>query len=345
MGNVRNRTDRERFLLCLAVNLAVLALAIFLSLTWGQYHVSFPDVWKVLGSLLLRKTARVPQGTANVVGLIRLPRTVAAFIVGSCLSTAGNAFQSTFQNRLVSPDVLGVSAGACVGAALSILLGVNSYLTGVFAFLSGIAAVFLALLLPKLFRSNKTITLVLSGIIVGSLMDSILGLIKFVSDREDKLAEITFWIMGGLSGMSAEKICTVLPIYIAAAVGIFCLRWKINVLALGEEEARTLGLHYRLYRLLVIGFSTLLTAVSVSLSGNVGWVGLVVPHISRALVGGDNRFAIPISFLFGGSFMIFVDMLARNLSVDEIPLSIITGLIGTVIYSAVLIRRGGEFHE
>lgn len=341
----RSRTDREKFTFCLALNLSALVAAVLLSLTQGQYGVSVTDVWKVLCNFLFRTSFDVPQNAVNVVGLIRLPRTAAAFIVGSCLSVAGNTFQSTFNNQLVSPDVLGVSAGACVGAAVAILIGVSSYLIGVFAFFTGIAAVLLSLLLPRLFRSNKTVTLVLSGIIVGSLMNSIIGLIKFVSDREEKLSEITFWIMGALSGMSAAKIYTVLPIYLTAAVGIFCLRWKINVLSLGEDEAQTLGLNYRMYRLLVIVFSTLLTAVSVSLSGNVGWIGLVVPHISRAIVGGDNCYAIPISFLFGGSFMILVDMLARNLSVDEIPLSIITGLIGTVIYSIVLIRRGRDIHE
>ena len=339
------RMDGERFALYLVLNLAVLFAVVFLSLTCGQYGISSSSVWKVLCNLTFGTSFEVPQNAANVVGLIRLPRTVAAFIVGSCLSMAGNTFQSTFHNQLVSPDVLGVSAGACVGAAVAILMGINSYLIGICAFFTGVASVLLALLLPKLFRSDKTVTLVLAGIIVSSLMNSILGLIKFVSDREDKLSEITFWIMGALSGMSAAQIYTVLPIYVTAAAGIFCLCWKINVLSLGEEEAQALGLNYQLYRLLVIVFSTLLTAVSVSLSGNVGWIGLVVPHISRALGGGDNRYAIPISFLFGGSFMVLVDLLARNLSVDEIPLSIITGLIGTVVYSVVLIRRGREIHE
>lgn len=345
MTNSHTHTDNEKFILCLILNLALLTAAVFLSLTQGQYSVSAGDVCRVLCNTAFHTSFTVPKNATRVVELIRLPRTAAAFIVGSCLSVAGNTFQSTFHNQLVSPDVLGVSAGACVGAAVAILMGISSYLVGVCAFFFGIASVFLALLLPRLFRSTQTVTLVLSGIIVGSLMNSIIGLIKFVSDREDKLSEITFWIMGALTGMTKVKIYTVLPIYLSAAIGIFCLRWKINVLSLGEDEAQTLGLNYPLYRLLVIICSTLLTAVSVSLSGNVGWIGLVVPHISRALVGGDNRYTVPISFLFGGSFMILMDMLARNLSVDEIPLSIITGLIGTAIYSVVLIRRGGDIHE
>ena len=176
-------------------------------------------------------------------------------------------------------------------------------------------------------------------------MDSIIGLIKFMADKEEKLAEITFWIMGELAGVSNAKIVTVLPIYIISIVGVFLLRWKLNVLSLGEEEARTVGLDYRLYRFAIIIFSTLLTAASVSICGNVGWVGLVIPHIVRVIVGADNRFSMPIAFVFGGTFMILVDMLSRNLSLNEIPLSIITGIIGTVIYAVVLIRGGREVHE
>jgi iron complex transport system permease protein len=340
-----NRKEHKRYYLCLYTNIIILMIAVFLSLTLGQYEISLSEALKALSNVMFHTSYELPQTIVNVVKLIRLPRTMAAFIVGSCLATAGCTFQSTFHNQLVSPDVLGVSAGSCVGAAIAILMDVNSYLIGLFAFCAGIISLFLALFLPKLFKSNKTITLVLSGIIVSSLMNSMIGLIKFIADKEEKLAEITFWIMGALSGISLVKVYTVLPIYLIAVIGIFSFRWKINVLSLGEDEARTLGLNYGMYRLWVIVFSTILTAASVSLCGNVGWIGLVVPHISRALVGGDNRYAIPISFLFGGSFMIFVDLLARNLSVNEIPLSIITGLIGTVIYSIVLIRKGRDIHE
>jgi iron complex transport system permease protein len=277
--------------------------------------------------------------------LIRFPRTIAAFIVGSSLAVSGCTFQSTFNNKLVSPDVLGVSSGACVGAAVSILLGVNSYFVGVFAFFTGLIAVSISLLLPKLFKSEKTVTLVLSGIIVSSLMNSIIGIIKFLADKDNKLGEITFWMMGSIAGITSKELATSFPIYIVSMVGVFLLRWKINIISLGEYEAKNLGLNYGLYRLATVLFATCLTAVSVSLSGNVGWVGLVVPHISRGLVGGDNRYAIPVSCLFGGTFMIIVDLISRNFSVNEIPLSIITGLIGTVIYTYVLIKKGRELND
>ena len=340
-----NKTDKIKYHICICIMIILLIISITASLVLGQYNISIPDVCKSLSNIIFKTNFIVDATSEKVIELIRLPRTIAAFIVGSCLAMSGSTFQSTFNNKLVSPDVLGVSAGACVGAAISILLNVSSYFIGIFAFIFGIISVFLALLLPKLFRNSRTIALVLSGIIVGSLMNSIIGLIKFVADNEEKLAEITFWIMGELSGVSYANIFTVLPIYIIALTGIMLLRWKINVLSLGEDEAISVGLNYKFYRFLVIIFSTCLTAASVSLSGNVGWVGLVVPHISRALVGGDNRYSIPISFIFGGIFMILVDLVARNLSVNEIPLSIITGLLGTFIYTIVLIRKGSDINE
>lgn len=340
-----NKKERKKVCFVVLCILTVLLTLSVCSIAFGQYSLNFFDTLKALSNIIFNTKYDVPQTAEKVIQYIRMPRTVAAFLVGSSLAVAGAAYQTTFNNKLVSPDVLGVSAGSCVGAAISILCGVGSYFVGIFAFVSGMLSVFLALLLPKLFRSNKTITLVLSGIIVGSLMDSIIGVIKFISDKDDKLAEITFWMMGSLAGITFKEIISALPIYAIAIAGLFLLRWKMNTLSLGESEAKSLGLNYRLYRLLVIVCSTLLTAASVSLCGNVGWIGLVVPHISRAIVGSDNRYSIPISFLFGGTFMILVDMLSRNLTVNEIPLSIITGILGTVIYAVVLIKRGRELNE
>ena len=340
-----NKTDKMKYYRWLCITGIVLVMAVLSSLVFGQYYISVSDVCKALSNMIFHTNFELDMTAEKVVQLIRLPRTIAAFIVGSCLAMSGSVFQSTFQNKLVSPDVLGVSAGASVGAATAILWDVNSYFVGVFAFLAGIISVFLALLLPKMFRNSRTIALILSGIIIGSFMNSVIGYIKFVADDEEKLAEITFWMMGELSGVSYQDIVTILPIYFIALIGILCLRWKINVLSLGEVEATSIGSNYKRDRFLVIIFSTCLTAASVSLSGNVGWIGLVVPHISRALIGGDNRYSIPISFLFGGIFMVLVDLIARNLSVNEVPLSIITGFIGTGIYTLILIVKGRTIYE
>lgn len=340
-----NKEEQRRYYICCLINTIILLGVIFSSLVMGQYKIAFSDVINILGNSIFHAGGALTGTEEKVIMLIRLPRTVAALMVGSALAVSGSVYQSTFNNQLVSPDVLGVSAGACVGAAIAILLGINSIGIGACAFMFGIFSVMLSLLLPKLFRSDKTVTLVLSGIIVGSMMNSIVGLIKFLADKEEKLAEITFWIMGALSGVGWTEIITILPAYIISMLGILLLRWKINILGLGEEEARSLGLNYALYRLLVIMFSTLLTASAVSISGNVGWIGLVIPHIGRAMVGGDNRRAIPIIMMIGASFMVFIDLMARNLSIDEIPLSVLTGIFGTIIYAIVLYRRGRELHE
>lgn len=335
--------DKNRFHKGLLLSLITLFFVIIFSLTIGQYVMTFSDSLMALMDVILQR--HNSSTSTSVIGRIRLPRTIAAFIVGSCLSVSGGVYQSTFNNKLVSPDLLGVSAGACVGAAVAILLGVNSYLISVFAFCFGVVSVFAALCLPRLFRNRSNLMLVLSGIIVGSFMDAILGLIKYTADREEKLAEITFWIMGELKGMTLGKIGSVFPIYMISMIGILALRWRINIVSLGEDEAKSVGLNFKGCRLAIIVFSTLLTAISVSLCGNVGWIGLVVPHIVRAVFGADNRYSVPMSFLWGGTFMIIVDMISRNLSTSEIPLSIITGIIGTVIYAIVLIKKGSEIHE
>ena len=340
-----NKREKKRYYILLAISLAGTFVVFVISITIGQYNISLRDFFLSMGNILFGMETDVSQNDINVISLIRIPRTIAAFIVGSSLAISGCSFQSMFNNPLVSPDMLGVSAGACVGAAISILLGASSGLIGISAFAAGLVSVIIALLLPKLFRSNRTVTLVLSGIIVGSLMNSIIGLIKFLADKNEKLAEITFWIMGQLRGVTYNDILSVLPIYLIAVIGIMLLRWKINILSLGQNEAKSLGLKYTRYRFLVVAFSTLLTASAVSISGNVGWIGLVVPHISRAIVGSDNRYAIPISGIFGGTFLMLVDLLARNVSISEIPLSIITGLIGSVIYAIVLVKRGNSLYD
>ena len=340
-----NRREKKKYLFIMIILVILLVILVLYSIMVGQYEMSIIDVFKAVSNICFGTEYAINPTAEKVIMLIRFPRTVAAFIVGSCLSLSGSVFQSTFNNKLVSPDVLGVSAGACVGASVSILLGVNTYFVGVFAFATGLMSVAFTLVLPKLFKSNKTVTLVLSGIIVSSLMNSIIGIIKFLADKDDKLGEITFWMMGSLAGITFKEIVTALPIFVISILGLFLLRWKINIISLGEFEAKNLGENFLLYRFLIIVLSTCLTAVSVSLSGNVGWIGLVVPHISRSLIGGDNRYVLPVSFLFGGTFMLIVDVISRNFSVDEIPLSIITGLVGTIIYTVVLIKKGSELND
>ena len=276
---------------------------------------------------------------------IRIPRSLASYMVGACLSIAGLVYQTTFNNKLVSPDILGVSSGCCVGAGIAILLGMSSGMIRIMAFVFGFMAVSIAIFLPKLFRNHSALTLVLSGIIVGSFMDSILAIIKYIADHKEKLADIVFWIMGSLAGIQMNEVLTSAAINVLPFAVLLIMGWRINVVSLGMEEAQSLGINYRRDRLIIIACSTLLTANCVSISGNVGWVGLVIPHMARAFVGDDARLAIPTAALSGGLFLMSVDTLSRLLSVNEIPLSIITGFIGAIIYTIVLARRGRYLND
>lgn len=276
---------------------------------------------------------------------IRIPRALASFMVGSCLSMAGLVYQTTFNNKLVSPDILGVSSGCCVGAGIAILLGMSPSLIRIMAFLFGFIAVLIALFLPKLFHNQSALTLVLSGIIVGSFMDSILAIIKYIADHNDKLADIVFWIMGSLAGIQMDEVMNSAIINVLPIIVLLFMGWRINVVSLGIEEAQSLGVNYKRNRLIIIACSTLLTANCVSISGNVGWIGLVIPHIARAFVGDDARMSMPVSALSGGLFLMIVDILSRLISVNEIPLSIITGFIGAIIYTVVLAKRGRYINE
>lgn len=271
---------------------------------------------------------------------IRIPRACAAFLIGACLSVSGLVYQTTFNNKLVSPDILGVSSGCCVGAGLAIYFGLSSGTIRLMAFIFGFISVIIAILLPKLFRNNSALTLVLSGIIVASFMDSVLALIKYAADKKDRLADIVFWMMGSLVGIQLDEVAESCIISIIPFVILLIMSWRINVISMGSEEAQSLGINYKRNRLIIIACATLLTANCVSISGNVGWIGLVIPHIARAFIGDNTKYSIPISALCGGLFLMIVDTLSRIISVNEVPLSIITGFIGALIYTGVLIKKG-----
>lgn len=330
MGGVKKSRYRQMTAACLLA----LFLIFFCSLCIGRYTISLSGCIRILAGREMGQTAQ------NVIFSLRLPRTLASMLVGMALSAAGTVFQSTFCNKLVSPDILGVTSGACVGAASAILLGLSARTVSIAAFSSGVLAVCITLLVARAIRNRSSIVLVLSGVIVSSLMNSILGLLKFIADPNRQLAEITYWMMGSLAGVALSDVIAVLPFILLPLLLLLLLRWRLNVLALGELQASSLGMNYQLMRLTMIGCGTLLTAAAVCISGSISWVGLVVPHFSRMLVGEDRMRALPLSILLGGNFMILADLLARTLSMNEIPLSIITGFIGTVVYIGLLVKRG-----
>ena len=340
-----NRRQKRKFKLALSAVIIASIVIFAVSLMVGQY--GFIDPASLVKALfnVLGASYKLPQSYENIIQFIRLPRTLASFLVGGALSISGLVYQNTFNNKLISPDILGVSAGACVGAGIAILLGMNSGMISIFAFAFGFLAVLITLALPKFFRNKSTITLVLAGIIVGAFMNSVIGLLKFLADEDEKLAEITFWMMGSVTGIKMKDVLYVTPLILIPMIVLILMSHRIDVVSLGSEEASSLGVNYKRNRLIVIICSTILTAASVSISGNVGWVGLVIPHIARALTGNKSGESLPVSFFFGGAFMMAVDIMSRTFSKDDIPLSIITGVLGAVIYSIVLVKKGRTINE
>lgn len=263
---------------------------------------------------------------------------------GAALSLSGAVYQGLFKNPVVSPDLLGASSGASLGAALSILLGARAAGIQLFSFLGGILAVLLVAFLDRLVsrRASSVVNLILCGMLVSSLFNALVSFTKFVADTETKLPAITFWLMGTLSGTTLKDL-VVFWLFLPAASILLLVRWKVNLLSLGDDEARMLGVNITLYRWLIIACATLLTSLSVSVSGNIGWIGLVVPHFARMIVGSNYGKVLPASALIGSAFMLLVDTAARMLHMVEIPLSIITAVIGAPFFFVLLLRSKKGF--
>ena len=314
----------------------LLVVVFFIALCAGRYSIRVTEVVRILASSVFDVTQTWDDRAYGVIFTLRLPRTIGAVLVGAALSLAGAAYQGVFKNPLVSPDLLGVSSGACVGAAIAILLGMNSLGVQALAFAVGIGAVTLTMLIPRLFRSSSMMMLVLSGVIVRGMMDSVVGIIKYIADPETQLADITYWTLGSLVKVLSSDLFAIAPVIAAGCLMVLLLSWRINILSLGEQEARALGVHVGFVRGVVILCSTLLTASAVCVCGTIGWVGLVIPHLSRITIGQDNTKSIPVSLLMGAIFMVAIDTLARVLTSLELPLSILTGIIGAPFYFMVL---------
>jgi len=276
----------------------------------------------------------------SVIFNIRFPRIVAALLVGAALSVAGAAYQGMFQNPLVSPDILGASAGAGFGAAVAIMLGLGSTGIMIVAFFGGLAAVGAAYGVSLLSKGPSTLSMVLAGILVSSLFSAGLSYIKLVADTTNELPAITYWLMGSLASMTWMHVVYVLPVIFIGLIVLYLLKWRINILTLGEDEARSLGVNTNLLRLTVIVCATLLTAAAVSITGVIGWVGLVIPHFSRMAFGCDYRRIIPVSVVMGACFLLAVDDCARTMATIEVPIGILTAFLGAPIFAYLLITGG-----
>lgn len=308
----------------------------------GRYSVSPDEVLKSLVTAITGIDTGVDSQTFKVVMSLRVPRAIQGLLVGASLAVSGACFQSLFRNPLVSSGMLGVSNGAGFGAALSILLFNSMIMTSIFSFAFGILAVILAYLVGKVSGGTPTITLVLGGTIVQSIFSALLSLIKYIADPYSQLPAITFWLMGGMgSTKTTELIFSSIPMLIGI-IGMVLFRWRLNVLSMGDREARTLGLNVGLNKAVVIGFATLATAGAVCVSGVIGWVGLVVPHMCRMVIGSDNKFLIPAAISVGACFMVFVDTICRTITGAEIPLGIVTAIVGGPFFIYLLKKTKGS---
>ena len=311
----------------------------------GRYPVAPGTALSVLAGQVLPLHPVWPAQVETVVMKIRLPRILAAMLVGAALSASGAAYQGIFRNPLVSPDLLGVASGAGFGAALAILFGQSGAAIQTAAFAGGLLAVGATSLVAFWRREGDggMLILVLAGIVVGMTFQALVSLTKFVADPINTLPAITFWLMGSLASVGLRDLAMATPPILAGLAGLTLLRWRLNVMAFGDEEARSLGVDVGRTRLVVVVCATLMTAAAVAISGVIGLVGLVVPHLARMLVGPDYRVLLPASAVLGALFLLLVDDAARILIAGEIPLGILTALIGAPLFVSLLLNTRKEW--
>ncbi|CCK79116.1 FecCD: ABC-type iron(III) transporter, permease protein [Desulfobacula toluolica Tol2] len=332
-----NRLSRIRFYILLFGSPLVL---IFISVFLGRYPISISDILTILASPFTGQDINATH--FSIILHVRLPRVLLGAMVGGCLAVSGAAFQGLFRNPLVSSGMLGVSSGAGFGAALAIILFKNFFYVYPFSFGFGLVAVFLCFFIGRITSSTQAITLVLGGVIVGSIFSALISFLKYVADPYDELPAIVFWLMGSLSRAEYSQILTAgIPMFMGSA-GLMIIRWRLNVLAMGDKEAQSLGVKVNLNRVFIIICATLATAGAVCVSGVIGWVGLVVPHMGRMMIGNNNRDLIPVTFSIGATFLVIVDDISRLISTSEMPLGILTALIGGPFFIYLLKQTKGR---
>lgn len=323
----------------LIILLAVLAALMLLSLCLGRYAVPLREVLRILLSRFAPVEQTWEAGMSAAVLNIRPPRIFLAALVGACLSIAGVSYQGIFRNAMAAPDFLGASSGAAFGAALAILLGLSSAGITVSAFCFSLLTVALVFFVAQRAPGKRAANLILAGIMVSSLFSAGTSYIKLVADPSSKLPEITYWLMGSFSGKTWHDVRFALPFMLLGTVPLFLLRWRMNLLTMGDDEARAMGVDANRLRLLVVVCATLVTAASVSVSGVIGWVGLVIPHMARLLSGNDYRKLLPTTLLLGAIFLLAVDNLCRNLLAVEIPIGILTSFFGAPFFLALMLKK------
>lgn len=335
---LKTRPARRQLVL---VALFVMLVAVFLwSFTVGRYAIPLTDLLTVFFRKLFGLSATWSSTLETVLFNIRIPRIIVALIIGAALSASGAAYQGLFRNPMVSPDILGAAAGAGFGAAMAILHSAGSITIQLVAFICGILAVTTTYFVSRIISKghNSVLVLVLTGMVVTSLFSAFISLAKYTADPNNKLPEITFWLLGGLASITAKNIKLILIPFIIGIIPMFLFRYKLNALSFGDEEAQALGVDTKKMRFIYIFSATLLTASSVATGGMIGWVGLVIPHLARMLVGPNYKYMLPASVMLGGAYLLLIDDLSRTLFMVEIPLSILTAIIGAPFFIYLLFK-------
>jgi iron complex transport system permease protein len=334
-----------RVSLAVAAACAALGGLVIVAFAVGRFPVSVGDLLGVLWSSLTGADHGLDPTIETVVLKVRGPRVAGAILIGAALAAAGAAYQNMFRNPLVSPDILGVSAGAAVGAVLGIFLSLNVIMIQSLAFAFGLGAVGLVYVVSNAVRGHDPLlVLVLAGVVVGSLLGACVALMKYLADPYNQLPAITFWLLGSLASATPADVWSTLPLMLLGLIPMWLLRWRINLLSLEDEEARALGVETGRIRLVVIAAATLMTSAAVAISGVIGWIGLVIPHFARMLVGPDFSRLLPTSILLGAGFLLGVDTLARTVARIEIPLGVLTAFVGTPLFlwQLATARRGWQ---
>lgn len=315
------------------VAVAGLAALAALAFAVGRYPVSVGEIFSLVGAKLTGSASGLPANVETVILQVRGPRVLAALLIGAALAAAGTAYQGMFRNPLVSPDILGVSSGAALGAVLAIFLSLDVFFIQLFAFAGGLVAVALVYGVGSRMRGHDPLlALVLTGVVIGTLLGSAIALLKYLADPYNQLPAITYWLLGSLAAITPRDLGSAAPLALLGLAPMLLLRWRMNLLALPDDEARALGVNTAQLRALVVAAATLMTASAVAISGIIGWVGLLIPHAARLLVGPDFGRLLPLAMLLGAAFMLAVDTLGRTVAAIEIPPGVLTALIGTPFF-------------
>lgn len=315
--------------------LVVFSLSFFL----GKFSISASDFFRAVSNKVIPLEQTWSSQVETILFQIRFPRIIMAVVIGGGISIAGATYQALFQNPMISQDILGASQGAAFGAAIALFFSLTYEQVISLSFIFGLLAVGAVLLVNKFLRTDSVLNMVLIGMMIGSLFSSAVSFLKLVGDPTNTLPAITYWLMGSLASIKMQNVTFAVPLILLGALPIILLRWRLNIISLGEEEALSLGVNSRVLRVVLILSATLITASAVSVSGLIGWVGLVVPHFARILVGNDYRYSIPVTAIIGGTFLLVVDDFSRMLSTSEIPIGILTSFIGAPIFLLLIAKN------